>query len=135
MEKIKFKSKVFQYVLFGFILSLMAINLINLISGVTMALLPLIFQAIVLALILLRNKYAKILILAWAIFTMVGPGLIIFGNTLNILIGEASVTSTLIGNIFKFSIALITLILANKCIEISKENKEINSVEKSSSVE
>jgi hypothetical protein len=82
-----FKNNKFYQLLIGLIISLIVWNIyVGVMAKNIFALLPIAIQSVLLILILTHNHYARISILIWTtIFIIIGPGLIVLGNSLKII--------------------------------------------------
>ena len=89
MEKTFFKNQVFQVLIIAALVLLICWNIYAfLISKGLTPLFATIVQIIVLVLVMMKHKHAKMGIKIWAIIMMLGPGLIIIGKTIKLLIGD-----------------------------------------------
>ncbi|MCX2680929.1 hypothetical protein OOZ15_13330 [Galbibacter sp. EGI 63066] len=89
MEKTFFKNQTFQILIIVALGLLICWNLYTfLISKSLIALIPTIIQIIVLVLVLMKHKHAKMGINVWAVILMLGGGLVIIGKTIKLLIGD-----------------------------------------------
>ena len=89
MEKTVFSNKIFYTLLLVGLGVLLCWNLYTFsISQNLIALIPALVQIIVLILVLMKDKHAKLGIKIWSIILMVGPGLSILGKTIKLLLGD-----------------------------------------------
>lgn len=122
MKKVHFKSKAFFYCLIAIISLLLIWNLCLAIYYVNIfGLIPISIQTVLLALILMKNRYAKLAIKIWAItFLVLAHGLKVVGRALQDLVEnfENAHLDYYLTNMLPIVIGLLLVIYAGKTIEI-----------------
>ena len=89
MERTIFNNQTFYAAIITILGILLCWNLyIFLVSKNFFALIPAFIQIAILALVLTKNKHAKIGIQVWAIVLIAGPGLSIVGKAIKIILGD-----------------------------------------------
>lgn len=89
MEKTVFKNQNFHALVITALGILFCWNLYNVLFAKSyFSLIPLTVQAVVLCLILTRDKNAKLGIRVWSVIMMIGPGLSILGKILKMATGD-----------------------------------------------
>ena len=129
MEKTFFKNQPFQALIIATLGLLICWNLYTfLISMSLMALIPTLIQIIVLVLVLMKHKHAKMGINVWAVILMLGGGLVVLGKLLKIFAGDDIMDGIgkLILNEIVFSVGLAIYIFNQKTVEVKRteETKE-----------
>lgn len=129
MEKTFFKNQPFQALIIATLGLLICWNLYTfLISMSLMALIPTLIQIIVLVLVLMKHKHAKMGINVWAVILMLGGGLVVLGKLLKIFAGDDIMDGIgkLILNVIVFSVGLAIYIFNQKTVEVKRteETKE-----------
>lgn len=125
--KTVFNNQTFQILIIIFLGLLISRNVYNLIITKDLIdLFPILLQIIILALILIKNKHAKIVIKVWSIILMIGPGLIILGIILGLLAGDdlTSRIEKLAQNIIILIIGLLIYNFNEKTVEVKQVAKE-----------
>lgn len=121
MEKTFFKNQTFQVLIIAVLGLLICWNLYTfLILKNLIALIPTLIQIIVLVLVLMKHKNAKIGINVWAVILMLGGGLVILGKLIKLFIGE-NITDgieKLILNVIIFSTGLAIYNYNQKTVEV-----------------
>lgn len=120
MEKIEFKNKTFEYSLIGFIILLLCWNLYTLTTGISKALIPIIIQVILIILIFLKNKHAKIGIKIWAIILILSYGISFLAKLVKIFLGDEIVLSELINKAIFLILGILIYMFNEKYVEITK---------------
>ncbi len=127
MEKTFFKNQTFEVLLMFALGILICTNIYTfLISKNPIALIPTVIQILVLSLVLMKHKYAKLGISLWAVMLMLGGGLVILSKLIEFFIGDDIMNSLpkLILNIIVFSVGLVIYNFNQKTVEVKriKEN-------------
>ena len=128
MEKTFFKNQTFQVLIIVVLGLLICWNLYTfLLTKSLVALLPTIIQIVVLILVLVKHKYAKMGINVWAVILMLGGGLVILGKLLKILAGDDMMDGIgkLILNIIIFSAGLAIYNFNQKTVEVKRTDENI----------
>ena len=129
MEKTFFKNQSFQILIIVALGLLICWNLYTfLISKSLIALIPTIIQIIVLVLVLMKHKHAKMGINVWAVILMLGGGLVILGKTIKLLIGD-DVTDGIGKLVLNVIILLAGLAIYNfnqKTVEVKRTDEKVN---------
>lgn len=119
MEKVVFKNQLYYYSLIVIIIVLVGLNIVQILEGNWIMLIPIIVQIVLLFLILSKNHYSKIAIKIWLIILLVTGAIQFFLGVFYLIAGEAKVSNLLFRIAF---IALEILLLVNlKSIEIIDE--------------
>lgn len=130
MKKVIFTSAIFYYILLAYLLSLLIFNAyISVTQNRVFGLIPVAIQTVLLYMILTRNKYVKQAIIIWApIFVIIGPGMIILGNSLYLLSNNPDrfKAGVVVGNLLILISGVIVLVYARKTIIISKFERDLN---------
>jgi len=123
MEKTFFKNQTFEVLIIAVLGLLICWNLYTfLILKNLIALIPTLVQIIVLVLVLMKHKNAKIGINAWAAILMLGGGLVILGKLIKLFIGE-NITDgieKLILNVIIFSTGIVIYNYNQKTVEVKR---------------
>ena len=123
MEKTFFKNQTFQVLIIFALGFLICWNLYTfLISKSLVALIPTVIQVVVLTLVLVKHKHAKMGINVWAIILMLGGGLVILGKLMKLFIGDdiTDGLGKLILNAIIFSAGLAIYNLNQKTVEVKR---------------
>lgn len=110
MKKNVFKNQNFQALVIAALGILFCWNLYNLLFFKSyFSLIPLTVQAVVLYLILTKDKNAKLGIRVWSVIMMIGPGLSILGKVLKMATGDdiVSMMGPLILQLVFFAVGLL----------------------------
>ena len=130
MKKVIFTNSAFYYMLLAYLIALLAVNAyISVTQNRVYAIIPIVIQTILLYLIWTRNKYVKQAIIIWSlIFTIVGPGLIILGNSLYLLTDNTDrfKTGVVVYNLLILISGIVIVVCARKTIIISKFERDLN---------
>lgn len=119
MKKVVFKNQLYYYSLIVIIIVLVGLNIVQILEGNWIMLIPIIVQIVLLFLILSKNHYSKIAIKIWLIILLVTGAIQFFLGVFYLIAGEAKVSNLLFRIAF---IALEILLLVNlKSIEIIDE--------------
>jgi len=91
------------------------------------ALIPTLIQIIVLALVLMKHKHAKMGINVWAVILMLGGGLVILGKLLKIFAGDNIMDGIgkLILNVIIFSAGLAIYNYNQKTVEVKRTDEKV----------
>ena len=107
--KTKFHNRTFFVLVIIVLSGLLFYNALTLLTtGNLIALLPLVFQGTLLALILTSHKYTRPILKVWAIILIISAGFWLFGRSLKILVGD-DVTSSIVPGIFRVVLLLLGL--------------------------
>jgi len=123
MEKTFFKNQTFQVLIIAALGLLICWNLYTfLISMSLIALIPTLIQIIVLVLVLMKHKHAKMGINVWAVILMLGGGLVILGKLLKFFAGDDIMDGIgkLILNVIIFSAGLAIYNFNQKTVEVKR---------------
>ena len=123
MEKTFFKNQTFQVLIIAALGLLICWNLYTfLISMSLIALIPTLIQIIVLVLVLMKHKHAKMGINVWAVILMLGGGLVILGKLLKFFTGDDIMDGIgkLILNVIIFSAGLAIYNFNQKTVEVKR---------------
>jgi hypothetical protein len=120
MEKSKFKNKIFEYSLTGYLILLLCWNLYAIDTGNLYGLIPIGIQGILLFLIFSKNKYAKTGIKIWAIILILSHGLSLLGKTIKIFLGDEIIISELMNKIIFLTIGILIYVYNEKYVELIK---------------
>ena len=123
MEKTFFKNQTFQVLIIAALGLLICWNLYTfLISMSLIALIPTLIQIIVLVLVLMKHKHAKMGINVWAVILMLGGGLVILGKLLKFFAGDDIMDGIgkLILNVIIFSTGLAIYNFNQKTVEVKR---------------
>lgn len=123
MEKIFFKNQTFQILIIGALGLLIYWNFYTfLLFKSLIALIPTLIQIIVLILVLMKHKHAKMGINVWAVILMLGCGLVILGKLLKIFAGDDVMDGIgkLILNVIIFSAGLAIYNFNQKTVEVKR---------------
>lgn len=119
MERIEFKNKIFEYSLIGYIIILLSWNTYALTTGNSKALISITIEGILMLLILLKNKHAKIAIKIWAIIIILSHGISFLAKFVKIMLGDEIVIYVLINQIIFLLIGILIYTLNEKYVEIT----------------
>ncbi|NAY93438.1 hypothetical protein GTQ34_16120 [Muricauda sp. JGD-17] len=123
MEKTFFKNQTFHVLIIFALGFLICWNLyIFLISKSLVALIPTVIQVVVLTLVLMKHKHAKMGINVWAVILMLGGGLVILGKLMKLSIGDdiTDGLGKLILNVIIFSAGLAIYNFNQKTVEVKR---------------
>ena len=123
MEKTFFKNQTFQVLIIAALGLLICWNLYTfLISMSLIALIPTLIQIIVLVLVLMKHKHAKMGVNVWAVILMLGGGLVILGKLLKFFAGDDIMDGIgkLILNVIIFSAGLAIYNFNQKTVEVKR---------------
>ncbi|MEK6152568.1 hypothetical protein WIW50_04885 [Flavobacteriaceae bacterium 3-367] len=127
MKKTVFKNQTFQVIIIFTLGILICWNLYTfLISLSLIGLIPTIIQIVVLTLVLLKHRNAKMGINVWAVLLMLGGGLVIVGKIIKLLIGDdiSNGIGKLLLNIVFFSAGLAIYRFNQKTVEVKRIDEE-----------
>ena len=125
MEKTVFKNQNFQALVITALGILFCLNLYNLLFAKSyFSLIPLTVQAVVLYLILTRDKNAKLGIKVWSVIMMVGSGLSILSKIVKMALGDdvVSMMGPLILQLLFFAVGML-------CYNYNETTVEVEFVE------
>jgi len=128
MEKTFFKNQTFRILIIVVLGLLICWNLCTfLLTKSLAALIPTIIQIIVLTLVLIRHKHAKMGINVWAVILMLGGGLVILGKLLKLVAGDDIMDGIgkLILNIIIFVAGLAIYNFSQKTVEVKRTDENI----------
>ena len=128
MEKTFFKNQTFQVLIIAALGLLICWNLHTfLISKSLVALIPTLIQIIVLVLVLMKHKNAKMGINVWAVILMLGGGLVILGKLIKLFIGDdiTDGIGKLILNVIIFSTGLAIYNYNQKTVEVKRTDEKM----------
>ncbi|WP_074405984.1 MULTISPECIES: hypothetical protein [Aquimarina] len=129
MEKTFFKNQTFQVLIIATLGLLICWNLYTfLISKSLIALIPTLIQIIVLVLVLMRHKHAKMGINVSAVILMLGGGLVILGKLIKLFIGDdiTDGIGKLILNVLIFSAGLAIYNYNQKTVEVKRTDEKMS---------
>jgi uncharacterized membrane protein len=125
MQKIKFNNEYFYWFAIVLLSGFCTWNLIVLIQGSLIALLPISIQIIIIILFLTKNKHARIAIKIWAfVFLVVASGLQLIGRTM-----VDSVDNFIAFDLVYYIKAIISVTIGLILFITAKNTMEIVSVE------
>ncbi len=128
MKKTFFKNQIFQVFIIAALGLLICLNLYTfLISNSLIALIPALIQMIVLVLVLMKHKHAKMGINVWAIILMLGGGLVILGKLIKLFIGDdiTDGIGKLVLNVLIFSAGLAIYNFNQKTVEVKRTDEKM----------
>ena len=120
MEKIFFKSKIFEYILIVYIVSLLCWNLYAVGIGNLIGMIPVAVQAILLLLIFSKNKHTKNGIKIWAIILILSQGISFLAMIGKFLLVGETITSELLNKAIFLTIGILIYVFNEKYVELVK---------------
>ncbi|WP_421824634.1 hypothetical protein [Flagellimonas oceanensis] len=126
MEKTFFKNQIFQICIIALLGFFICWNLYAFITTKSLvSLIPTIIQFIVLSLILMKHKHAKMGINLWSVLLMLGGGLVILGKLMKFFIGDdiTDGLGKLVLNILILSAGIIIYNFNQKTVEVIRTDE------------
>jgi len=120
MEKIKFKNKIFEYSLIGYIISLLCWNLYAVGRGSLIGMIPIGIQTILLFLLFTKNKYAKNGIKFWSIILILSHGIYFLSMIGQFLLVGETIIFELLNKILFLTIGISIYVFNEKYVELIK---------------
>lgn len=128
MEKTFFKNQTFQVSVITLLVLLICWNLYTfLITKSLVTLIPTTIHTIVLVLVLMKHKHAKMGVNVWAVILMLGGGLVILGKLVKLFVGDdiTDGIGKLLLNVIILSAGLLIYKYNQKTVQVKRmEEKE-----------
>lgn len=120
MEQTKFKNRMFEYSLIGYLISILCWNLYNFKTDDFVGLIPIGIQGILLYLIFSKNKYVKNGIKIWSIILILSYGLSLIAKLIKIVLADEIIFSELMNKAAFLTIGILIYVFNEKYVELVK---------------
>lgn len=123
-KRVKFKSKIFRLILIAFLSIMILYNLYAYFTGITSAIFPIIFQLAMLALVVIRYYYLKIILQVWSGIFLITLSLIqVISKLIKAFISNINIdTISIIRNLLFIVFGILIFYLSSTLVLQNEDN-------------